>query len=119
DVKPLLSIDIDGKLAIRGVSRGRKKGIRSLADYYSKKASSTDTMQTVTLGHANCPKDAQKLRDDILHINPNACIVMCNIGPVIGSHVGPGMIAISFWGKDKREDLSVSDRIARRVKGGS
>ena len=39
------------------------------------------------------------------------------IGPVIGSHVGPDMLAIVFWGKDRREDLSVSDRIARKVKG--
>ena len=38
------------------------------------------------------------------------------IGPVIGSHVGPGMIAISFWGEDRRNDLSVADRIARKVK---
>lgn len=40
-----------------------------------------------------------------------------NVGPVIGSHVGPGMIAVVFWGKDRREDLSVADRIARKVKG--
>ena len=39
------------------------------------------------------------------------------IGPVIGSHVGPGMIAVVFWGYDQREEMSVADKIARRVKG--
>ena len=41
-----------------------------------------------------------------------------SIGPVIGSHVGPDMIAVVFWGNDKREELSVADRIAKKVKGG-
>ena len=44
--------------------------------------------------------------------------IICNIGPVIGSHVGPGMLALSFWGQDKRENLSLADKIARKVKGG-
>ena len=117
DVKPLLTIDIDGKLAISGISRGRKKGIKSLVDYYKKNAQSTDTHQTIVIGNADCPKDAQHLADLVTDVNPDALIIQCSIGPVIGSHVGPGMIAIVFWGKDNRETASVSDRIARRVKG--
>ena len=39
------------------------------------------------------------------------------IGPVIGSHVGPGMVSLCFWGRDKREEMSVADRIARKVRG--
>ena len=42
-----------------------------------------------------------------------------HVGPVIVTHVGPGMIAIVFWGQDRREDLSVADRIARKIKGGA
>lgn len=40
-----------------------------------------------------------------------------SIGPVIGSHVGPEMLAVVFWGPDKRNDLSVADRIASKVRG--
>ena len=40
-----------------------------------------------------------------------------SIGPVIGSHVGPGMIAIVFWGQDCRADISMADRIANKVRG--
>ena len=39
------------------------------------------------------------------------------IGPTIGSHVGPGMVAIAFWGPDRRDKMSVADRIARKVRG--
>ena len=41
----------------------------------------------------------------------------CTIGPTIGSHVGPGMLALVFWGQDVREDRSVADRIASKVRG--
>jgi len=30
--------------------------------------------------------------------------------------VGPGMLAVVFWGGDRREELSVADRIARKIK---
>ena len=57
-------------------------------------------------------------KDEIKRINPNALTLISNVGPVIGSHVGPGMLAVVFWGNDKREQLSVADRIANKVKGG-
>ena len=42
--------------------------------------------------------------------------VETTVGPVIGSHVGPGMVSIAFWGPDKRDKLSVADRIAKKVR---
>ena len=52
-------------------------------------------------------------------LDESVLFLECDIGPVIGSHVGPGMIAVVFWGSDRREELSVADRIARKVKGTS
>lgn len=118
DVKPLLTIDIEGKLSISGVARGRKKGIKSLVDYYQKKAANAQDHQVIVIGNADCPKDAQHLADLLTHVNPEAFIIQASIGPVIGSHVGPGMLALVFWGNDKRETISVADRIARKVRGG-
>jgi hypothetical protein len=43
-------------------------------------------------------------------------ILESNIGPVIGSHVGPGMLAMVFWSDDRRSELTVSDKIAKRIK---
>ncbi len=44
-------------------------------------------------------------------------IVRSSVGPTIGSHVGPGMVACAFWGKNRADKASLSDRIARRVRG--
>lgn len=117
DVKPLLTFDLEGKLVLSGVARGRKKGVKQLADYYEKRVISAAAGQCVIVAHADCPKDAERLKEMILKVDGSILILDCNIGPVIGSHVGPGMIAVVFWGSDRRDDLSVADKIAKRVKG--
>ena len=117
DVKPLLTIDAEGKLTLTGVARGRKKGLKQLADYYLKRRDVNEPSSQVIIGDADCPKDVERLRELIRKGHEGALFLESSIGPVIGSHVGPGMIAVVFWGSDKREGLSVADRIARRVKG--
>ncbi len=119
DVKPLLTVDnVTGKLQLVGVARGRKKGIKALAEYFEKNVAEDDLSRFCILGSADAPKDMQRLRDAIAKADPNVLFIESSIGPVIGSHVGPGMVAVAFWGEDQREKLSVADRIARRVKGG-
>ena len=117
-MKPLLVIAPDGTLSLSGVARGRKKGIKALAEFFSRQVQESTLAQTVVIGHSDCPKDAQRLKEQLHKINDNILVIESSIGPVIGSHVGPGMLAVVFWGSDKRENLSLSDRIARKVKKG-
>lgn len=116
DVKPLLNIAEDGSLSLVGVARGRKKGIKQLAACYEK-AVAADMPKYVAIGNADCPKDAERLKEALLKVDDGIMFIEGSIGPVIGSHVGPGMLAVVFWGHDKRESLSMVDRIAKRVKG--
>lgn len=116
DVKPLLTITIDGTLSLMGVARGRKKGIRQLAEYYAHHVAQSGQSNCVVIGNADCPKDAQKLKELLEKQDPNLLFLEASIGPVIGSHVGPEMLAVVFWGNDQRETLSVADRIARKVR---
>lgn len=117
DVKPLLNIAEDGSLSLVGVARGRKKGIKQLAACYEKNVA-PDMPKYVVVGNADCPKDAERLKEALLKVDDGIIFIDGSIGPVIGSHVGPGMLAVVFWGRDKRENLSMVDRIAKRVKGG-
>ena len=59
----------------------------------------------------------KKLEDLIKDDGIEPIFIEGTIGPVIGSHVGPGMVSLVFWGPDKREQISVADRIARKVRG--
>ena len=117
DVKPMLDISLDGRLSLTGVARGRKKGIRQLAEYYKRHAVEPGSGGKVVIGSSDCPKDVERLKAELYKIDESVLFLETNIGPVIGSHVGPGMIALAFMGVDSREDLSVSDRIAKRVRG--
>lgn len=116
DVKPMLDISIDGKLSLTGVARGRKKGIRQLAEFYRKHTAELGSGTQVVIGSADCPKDVERLKDELYKVDETVLFLETSIGPVIGSHVGPGMLAITFMGKDVRDDLSVSDRIAKKVR---
>ena len=116
DVKPMLDIALDGKLSLVGVARGRKKGIKQLAEFYKKRIEHvSDERRRVIIGHSDCPKDVERLKDELRKLDETIVFLETSIGPVIGSHVGPGMLALAFWGVDSREMLSISERIASRV----
>lgn len=117
DVKPMLGFDLEGRLALNGVVRGRKKGIKQLVSYYEKNCDFHNPVHQVVTANADCPKDADRLCDTLKKADESAFILQSNVGPVIGCHVGADMLAVAFWGDDRREEISVADRIARKVKG--
>ena len=123
DVKPELSYDLNGALTLRGMCRGRKKALRAiLADFKANHLSEEDlggTPLPIGVVSADAEKDAKWLVDQ-LRKEPGCAdvpVIYSSVSPVIGAHVGPGMVALVFWGKDRRESLSFTDRIARRVRG--
>ena len=117
NVKPLLSIDLDGKLTLAGVSRGRKKGIQRLAEFYQEHHDRRTPIAGV--GNADCPRDLELLKNLIRQAaGHDVPFLASSIGPTIGCHVGPGMISVCCWGPDRRESasaLSVPDRIASEI----
>ncbi len=115
NVKPLLNFSTDGTLGLVGVARGRKKGIKQMAQFF--KENYDVNSKFVLIGNADCPEEAEKLRKEILSIDPAANVFVHTIGTTIGCHVGADMISISFWGEDRRKAMSVADRIAAKVKG--
>lgn len=53
------------------------------------------------VGHADCPEDAAKLAGMVKHACSDADVRIAQIGPVIGSHTGPGMTALVYWGDNR------------------
>lgn len=103
-VKPLISFDHEGRLAIVGVARGRKKGIRKLAEYYTQHHDSYLCSPVVSIGNADCdPKDVERLKTLITKENGPVRFLETNIGPVCGCHVGDGMMSCCFWGRGPRK----------------
>ena len=120
DIKPELSFDLSGSLTLIGVNRGRKKALKSLIKSF-KDNYILDPAMPITIVSADAEKDADWVEAAVRREEgcANATIIRGAVGPTIGAHVGPGMVALIFWGRDRAEKVSVSDRIARKVRGAS
>ncbi len=97
DVKPLLCVGDSGRLELRRSYRGRIKAIRGLCDIVESRLEA-DRSRTMIVGHADCLADAERLRDMLVEKSGVSDVMLCDIGPVIGAHTGPGMLAVAFWG---------------------
>jgi fatty acid-binding protein DegV len=97
----MMDISLDGKLSLSGVARGRKKAIKQLAEYYKRRTAEIGCGTHVVIGSADCPKDVERLKAEINKIDETVLFLEASIGPVIGSHVGPGMLGLFFLGTER------------------
>jgi DegV family protein with EDD domain len=115
DIKPILTYDLNGRLIFKSMARGRKKAIKQLLQLYTERQGD-HSLNTVMVSSADTLKEQASLAQDVLKDSHYPITLwQTQIGAVIGSHVGPGMLAIVFWGSDRRKNLSLTDRIAQRV----
>lgn len=98
DVKPILHVTADGKLEIKRSVRGRQKSMRALADTIVQRGESVEA-QTIVLGHGDAIEDLELLRELVAERVSAADVITMEVGPVIGTHTGPGMLAVVFWGE--------------------
>ena len=97
NLKPVLKINDEGKIINISKQRGVQRAVKYLLECYE--GSYDDTISSdVIVAHAVCKERAEKMRDEILRINPGAKVQICPMGPVIGSHTGPGFAAIIHFG---------------------
>jgi DegV family protein with EDD domain len=94
-IKPILEINENGCLQMIDKKRGRKKAISSLLNYYhTNRKKSAD--EIVVIGHGECLKDAEMLRNAIQGQYPQTKVLITYVGPIIGAHTGPGMLSVAF-----------------------
>ncbi|MEA4895046.1 MAG: DegV family protein [Oscillospiraceae bacterium] len=95
NIKPVLHVDDEGHLIPIDKIRGRRKSLEELINHMVKTAINPSE-QTIFISHGDAPEDAayveklvrERMGVKTVYINP--------IGPVIGSHSGPGTIALFF-----------------------
>ena len=95
-IKPLISCDETGKLVSVGKIRGKSNVTPTLEKYVKRDA--IDPKKNIAfVAHAANPEGAKELKKAVKGIFKE--VQICEIGPVIGSHVGIGMLAVVFKGK--------------------
>lgn len=100
DVKPILNVNDEGKLISVTKVKGRKKSIKTLAEELDKRIINPEE-QVIFISHGDCIDDAKLLEKLILEKHKVKDIVINNIGPTVGSHSGPGTVALFFIGEKR------------------
>ena len=100
NIKPVLHMDNPGHLINMFKVRGRRASIKALADKYGELALNPGK-DTVFISHGDCLEDA-KLLEQMLKERFGASVqIITYVRPVIGSHSGPGTLALFFLGRER------------------
>lgn len=106
NICPLLNMDHLGRLIARHKLRGKKKVIQAIVEQMATHAKDgTDYSGKCYISNSACLEDAQEVAALVEQRFPklNGKVEIYSVGTTIGSHTGPGTVALFFWG-DKRVD---------------
>ncbi len=98
-IKPIIYADSEGKIVQGGKVIGEKKALFTLVEKVKQKF--TDLYNKIYVSHANCKENALLVFNKLKAALPKANIYLGEIGPVMGSHCGPGTLAVFFFGKKR------------------
>lgn len=99
-IKPVLHVDDEGHLINMGKARGRRASLLALVDHMEETALNPAS-QTVFISHGDAKEDADFVAEEIKSRLGVKNFVINYIGPVIGTHSGPGTIALFFLGSKR------------------
>jgi len=101
-IKPILKLNDDGNLVAVGKVRGRKQSIQALVKHMEEKVGRfLPQNDTIYISHGDCVEDALYLAELVKEKFGIVKAMIHHIGPVIGSHAGPGALTLSFMGESK------------------
>ena len=102
NIKPLIVFDEEGKLKVVEKNKGMKKAFSRVIEHINK--APMDELNCIVVVHTNNPEGAAELADLIekkTGVTPRITIM----GPVIGSHVGPGSVSCAWVSQKTRAQL--------------
>ncbi len=99
-IKPVLHVDDEGHLINISKARGRKAAIDALAKKVEELGEGLDN-ETMFISHGDCIADAEYLARLLKEKYGAKHVHINHVGAVIGSHAGPGVLALFFLGKHR------------------
>ena len=99
-IKPIIHMDNEGKLQVIGKERGRKRSLNKIVDMAVKQAEGWDN-DIIMITHGDCIEDAEYVARLVREKMGIHNILINNIGTVIGSHTGPGVVAVFCLGSHR------------------
>lgn len=106
NICPLLNMNAEGKLIPRRKIRGKKQVIAELVKMMELHAESgTEYSGKCFISNSDCYSDARKVADLVEERFPllQGKVMINSVGTVIGSHTGPGTVALFFVGNERKD----------------
>ena len=106
NICPLLNVDYQGKLIPREKHRGKKKVTHAIVQKMKEQAENgIDYSGKCFISQSDCLSDARAVADAIEETFPklDGKVRIFDIGTTIGSHTGPGTVALFFWGQERKD----------------
>lgn len=97
NIKPVLHVDNEGRLINMEKARGRKASIEALAKKVAELGRGWEN-EVIFICHGDCLEEAKSLEQLLYRTVAPQRIFIGNLGAVIGSHAGPGTLAVFFMG---------------------
>ena len=95
NIKPILTVDNEGKLGKLATVKGSKKAIDFLYERFDKEYLN-DEKYEIFIADASNKVEGDKLAERIRTSGKNVSIRRLDVGPVIGAHSGPGTVGLIF-----------------------
>lgn len=99
NIKPILHVDNEGHLVPMVNARGRNKSLKQMVDMMEQRRIAGD--QAVFISHGDCLEDAESVAAMIKDRFDIEVAQINHIGPTIGTHSGPGTVALFFLGSER------------------
>lgn len=99
-IKPILHMNDKGELEMVGKERGRKKSMHTIANMAAAQSEGWDN-EIVLITHGDCEEEAKQLAELVREKMGVGDILINNIGSVIGSHTGPGVLSVFNMGNKR------------------
>lgn len=97
-IKPMIHMDNNGCLQVIAKERGRKKSLNKIVEMAIERSRGWDN-EIIMITHGDCIKDAEYVAGLVREKMGIDNILINNIGTVIGSHTGPGVVAVFNMGE--------------------
>jgi DegV family protein with EDD domain len=105
DLKPILTLTKKGKIVAFDKVKGRKKVVKYLADLAeSNYIDDALCKELLVICHGDNFEQAKALEEEITGRLEFKNVWLLDVGPVIGSHCGPGVMAFLMMGKERSVD---------------
>ena len=101
NVKPVLHVPDDGSLVSLCNVRGRKKSLNTLISYMKAHVKNPSKDDVVMIAHGDCIEDANYVAEEVKKEFGIENIIISYASQTIGSHTGPGLIALFFEGDSR------------------